>query len=159
MKFIRACLLLMLLLFNAACASNLGKHDSDISKEEWCDRDETIPWTGCWRELQRIDCETGEEFESDESIGELRLRSDGRFSVTWHPFESYTDFAGSYVTNEIEGSITFDHIDSSGYDGEGLYYMRENGDLELIDIWFGFFYADSDSAPETIACGYVFRNK
>lgn len=96
MKFLRVCVLLLLLFVMTGCISNVNKREGSVSKEEWCDKDEDMPWTGCWREVCRIECETGEDFESDESIGELRLKSDGHFSVTWHPFESYTDYVGSY---------------------------------------------------------------
>ncbi len=67
------------------------------------------------------------------------LKSDGSYSITWHPFESYTDYAGSYKLNKAEDRITFDHTDTPGFDGNGFFLIREIGDLELIDIWFGTF--------------------
>ena len=159
MKLNKVYLLFILLLVVTGCGSNNNNNEGGISKEEWCKSSEDMPWSGCWREIARIDCETGGEFESDESIGELRLRSDGRYSVTWHPFETFTDYAGDYRVDELDGSITFDQINSPGFDGEGFYLIRENGDLELQDIWLGYFYSDADSQSETIACGYVFRSK
>jgi hypothetical protein len=141
------------------CAASPKKHSGGMSSEEWCDKDEDVPWSGCWREIGQIDCETGVEFEPGETIGELRLRSDGSYSITWHPFESYTDYAGSYEVNEAQGMITLDHTNVSKFDGDGTYLIRENGDLELVDIWFGTFYPDSDAEAEVVSCGYVFRKK
>ena len=133
-------------------SKDIGK----ISMDDWCEIDEDMPWSGCWREIGQIDCETGDEFEADQPIGELRLTPESVYSVTWHPFEFYTDYAGSYKIKETEGTITFSQTDASGFDGEGFYLIRENGDLELIDIWFGSFYSD---VSDDISCGYVFRSK
>ena len=159
MKIYAVFILLILMFSLSGCGVISGKHGRGTFEEEWCNRDEEMPWSGCWREIARIDCITGEEFESDESISELRLRSDGRFSITWHPFESFTDFSGSYNINEIVGSITFEQIDRPGYDGEGFYLILDNEDMVLLDMWFGFFYKDASFQTEAAACGYVFRSK
>jgi hypothetical protein len=134
-----------------------GLNPKNPSDEDWCAEDKNQPWTGCWREIQRLDCETGDEFKSDESIGELRLTPDGSYSITWHPFESYTDYAGSYEVNQEQATITFAPTQASGFDGGGTYKIRGNGDLELVDIWFGAFYQDSDSGQVKVSCGYVFH--
>lgn len=139
MKLIRTVFFAALLLTMIGCALDLNNQTGAIPKEKWCDNDEDIPWSGCWREIEQIDCETGDEFEPDETIGELRLKSDGSYSITWHPFKSYTDYAGSYKLNKAEDRITFDHTDTPGFDGNGFFLIREIGDLELIDIWFGTF--------------------
>ncbi len=159
MKLKSVYLLILILFIISGCASDINEQGGGKSMEKWCQRDEDLPWSGCWREIRHIDCETGDEIESEEAIGELRLKPDGGFSITWHPFEFYTDYTGSFKVNELEGSITFDKINTPGYDGEGFYLMRENGDLELIDIWFGSFYSESDPASKPIICGYVFRRK
>ena len=118
-----------------------------------------MAWTGCWKEIYQIDCESGKEFESEEKIGELRLRADGIYSVTRRPFEHWVDYSGIYTVTETDGSIAFSPMDTSGFDGDGSYRVRENGDLELADIWFGIFddSPDPDSDWAAIACGYVFR--
>lgn len=159
LKLIRTVFFATLLFTMIGCELNPNNQTGAISKEKWCDNDEDKPWSGCWREIGQIDCETGDEFEPDQTIGELRLKSDGGYSITWHPFESYTDYAGAYKVNEAEGRITFDHIDATGFDGNGFYLIRDNGDLELTDIWFGTFNKDSDSGLEMVSCGYVFHKK
>lgn len=159
MQPVRALILITVLLTIAGCASKPINHPNGISMEEWCARDSDMPWSGCWQEIRQIDCETGDEFEPDDTIGELRLKPDGRYSITWHPFETYTDYAGTYNINQVKGTIVFNHDNASGFDGDGFYSLRENGDLELIDIWFGSFYKDSGSGSAQVSCGYVFQKK
>jgi hypothetical protein len=127
--------------------------------QEWCASDADLPWTGCWQENLQIDCESGDEFEPEDGIGELRLLPDGRYSITWHPFETFTDYAGTYTIDPAEGTISFNQSNESGFDGDGTYSIRENGDLELLNIWFGSFYKDSDSGSSKASCGYVFQKK
>ena len=155
----RVFLYISFLLTIAGCAYDADVLSGGMSEGEWCAADEGLPWSGCWREIRQINCETGEEFETDQKIGELRLKSDDGYSITWHPFETYTDYAGSYQVNEARRKITFDHDGRSGFDGIGTFQIRQNGDLELVDIWFGTFYTDSEQATLPGSCGYVFRRK
>jgi len=157
MKPLRVFILIAALLTITGCASQPENHYDEISMEDWCIKDADMPWSGCWKEIQQIDCETSDEFESDDAIGELRLIPDGHYSITWHPFETYTDYAGTYNIDQVEGTLAFNHDNASGFDGDGFYSFRENGDLELIDIWFGSFYKESYSGTEKVSCGYVFR--
>ena len=159
MTLIRPIIFILLHITLTGCAMDPNNPTNKISAEDWCGEDQDMPWSGCWKEIFQIECETGNEFESSETIGELRLLSDDRYSITWHPFEYYTDYAGSFKVNPAESTINIGHIDSPGFDGDGSYLIRENGDLELVDIWLGPFYKDSDSVPEVVSCGYVFRKK
>jgi hypothetical protein len=159
MKLIRNFLLAAAMAIMIGCSSNQNTNKGEISMESWCKKDEDMPWSGCWREIGQIDCETGEEFEPDEKIGELRLKPEGNYSITWHPFETYTDYAGTYTIDEANGTITFDHPDAPKYDFDGFYSMRSNGDLELADLWFGSFYKDLEPGAVKASCGYVFRAK
>jgi len=140
-----------------ACTPHVNIQSGGIADEKWCEKDEDMPWTGCWQEIKQIDCESGELFEADEKIGEFRLKPDGRYSITWHPFETYTDYKGTYKINSTQGTISFNHHDSTRFDGDGFYIIRENGDLELTDIWFGSFSPDSEIDPGRKNCGYVFQ--
>lgn len=157
-NIIRTCLLGALLISLIGCAPEPPEEDTDpIDMEVWCDQDAELPWSGCWREIYQINCETGDEFESDDPIGELRLTSDGSYSITWQPFEYYLDYAGTYNIDVAQGKITFSDTGASGFDGDGSYIINENGELELIDIWFGIFYPGYESEGEIASCGYVFR--
>jgi len=149
----------MVLIGIVGCAAEPVQQVNGISMEDWCAEDADMPWSGCWKEIGRIDCESGTEFEADDAIGELRLLPNGRYSITWHPFETYTDYLGRYTINPAEGTITFEYDAAAGFDGDGSYSFRENGDLELNDIWFGSLYEDPDAGPVQASCGYVFRQK
>lgn len=159
MKHIRNFLILSLLLAMMGCDTISGSHGTGISTEDWCDKDKNSPWSGCWREIKQIDCETGSEFEAEEEIGELRMKADGTYSITWHPFEHYTDFIGSYEVDETGGKITFSSNGKPGFDGDGFFLIREDGTLELREIWFGMFYDDTEVETLDIPCGYVFEGK
>lgn len=159
MATLRIFMFIMVLLVISGCASELINQSNGIDTEEWCLEDGDMPWSGCWKEIRQIDCESGDIFEAEDKIGELRLLPNGRYSITWHPFETYTDYAGTYNINPAEGAIAFNHEDDAVFDGDGFYSFKENGDLELMDIWFGTFYKDSESDSEIVSCGYVFRKK
>jgi hypothetical protein len=159
MKLVRVIILMMVLLIMAGCAAEPVQQSNGISMEDWCAEDADMPWSGCWKEIGQIDCGSGADFEAEDEIGELRLLPDNRYSITWHPFETYTDYIGRYTINPVEGTITFEHDDEAGIDGDGSFSFRENGDLELRDIWFGSFYDDSEAGPVQASCGYVFRQK
>ena len=151
-------LILFTALFALAGCTQESLNPSDaIDMQEWCASDADMPWTGCWQEIRQIDCETGDEFEPEDAIGELRLLPDGHYSITWHPFETFTDYAGTYTIDQAQGKIAFNYDNEPGFNNDGTYSIRENGDLELLDIWFGSFYKDSDSGSEKASCGYVFR--
>jgi len=143
----------------AGCAAEPVSQSNGISMEDWCAEDADMRWSGCWKEIGQIDCDSGAEFEAEDAIGELRLLPNGSYSITWHPFETYTDYAGRYTIKPAEGTIAFEHDEAAGFDGDGTYSFRENGDLELSDIWFGSFYEDPDAGPVQASCGYVFRQK
>ena len=113
---LRIILLIAALLAIASCTSEPLNHSSAIDMDEWCAYNGDMPWSGCWQEVRQFDCETGDEFEAAEAIGELRLKPDGRYSITWHHFEIYTDYAGTHNINQAEGTIAFNHDNASGFD-------------------------------------------
>jgi hypothetical protein len=143
----------------AGCSQETLNPSDAIDMQEWCASDADMPWTGCWHEIRQIDCESGDEFKPEDAIGELRLLPDDRYSITWHPFETFTDYAGTYTIDQAQGTIAFNYDNEPGFNGDGIYSIRENGNLELLDIWFGSFYKDSVSGSEKASCGYVFQKK
>lgn len=159
MQTARIFIFLTALLAVSGCVPEPVNHSSGLDVEKWCIEDGDMPWSGCWKEIWQIDCESGEELEAEDTIGELRLLPNGRYSITWHPFETYTDYAGTYNINPAAGTIALNHEGDAGFDGDGFYSIKDNGDLELMDIWFGTFYKDEDSDTEKVSCGYVFRKK
>jgi hypothetical protein len=159
MKLIKIISFVIIFIIIGGCSSIQNLNIGEISKDEWCKKDEDMPWSGCWREVGQLDCDTGDEFEPEEEIGELRLNPDGSYSITWHPFETYTDYAGKYTIDEANHTIAFNHPDSSKYDFSGFFMVRSNGDLILTDMWFGPFYKDLETSSVKASCGYVFQGK
>lgn len=139
----------------SGCTALPGENDGGIDMEEWCGRDQSMPWTGCWKEVAQLDCETGQQIEPAEKIEEFRLTSDGTYSVTWSAFEFYVDYAGSYDIDEKNGTITLTMGSNAppDVDGQGNITITEGGELLLEDMWLGARYPDN----ATEACGHIFR--
>ena len=124
---------------------------------DWCNRDESMPWTGCWTEVAQLDCESPQEFELEVIIEEFRLTADGTFSVTWSPFESYIDYAGPYELREKSGAIalTLGNHAPPNAKGQGSLAVTDRGELILEGIWLGA----REKENVTEACGHRFRMK
>ncbi len=157
MKKLNVLLLLLSLSFLCGCAFDPGENSGGISMEEWCDRDESMPWTGCWTEVAQLDCASGQEFEPEEIIEGFRLTSAGRFSVTWSPFEHYVDYAGPYEVSEKNGTIelTMGNNAPPNVKGRGNFTITDQGELILENIWLGA----REQENVTEACGHIFRLK
>jgi hypothetical protein len=116
------------------------------------------PLVGLWREEAHVACDTGDEAVPDEPIGELRFDADGTFSVTWHPFEVYRDYWGTYEANRETGKLVL-KVESGNiptpadFDGEGSFEFEEDGSLVLHDIWLGSAPGSDAADP---GCGHVF---
>jgi hypothetical protein len=102
---------------------------------------EANPLVGLWREEVQFACGSGEEIVPEERIGELEFEADGTFSVTWHPFEIYHDYWGTY-SYDLEAG-TLDLVASGGnyiptdLVGTGSFVIDEEGRLILSEIWLG----------------------
>lgn len=147
-------LVLLSLSFLYGCAFAPGEDTDGIDMEEWCDRDESMPWTGCWTEVAQLDCGSGQEFEPEEIIEEFRLTAGGSFSVTWSPFEHFVDYAGQYEAHEASGAIELTMGDRAPPNarGQGSYAITDQGELILDGIWLGARERDN----VTKACGHRF---
>lgn len=64
-------------------------------------RDEPV-LTGTWRQ-DRVKCDPGRE--PGEPVRELKVTGDGRFNVTYQPFESYVDYWGPMTFDAATGAI------------------------------------------------------
>lgn len=87
---------------------------------------------------------------------ELVLGANGRFSVTWQPFESYTDYWGTYAydveTGRIEMSIEGGNQIPRPFDGAGEAVIVD-GRLELRNVYLG----QPELLPPLASCTYTFR--
>lgn len=147
--------LLLCLSLLSGCAVAPSGDSVGVDSQEWCSRDERMPWTGCWAEVVQLDCESGEEFEPAGAIGEFRLTPDWRFSVTWSPFETYVDYAGQYRVSEEDGTIelTLGNLAPPNAKGRGTFTVTDQDELLLEGIWLGA----RDHGGATEACGHRFR--
>jgi hypothetical protein len=114
------------------------------------------PLVGTWKEEAQFACGTGEEAVPEERIGELRFGADGRFSVTWMPFEVYKDYWGTYAYDLVQGTLDLVVIGGNyipdDVDGSGLFSFDEQGRLILRDMWLGSPRDGTGSAN----CGHRF---
>jgi hypothetical protein len=152
MNKVKGFLFLFFLLGLCGCSLGPGKDSDRIDMEEWCGRDARMPWTGCWTEVAQIDCDSGQEFVPKATIEEFRLTSDGIFSVTWSPFETYVDYAGPYSVNEKARAIelTLGDLAPPRAIGKGRFTITDEGELLVEGIWLG----SRDLGSATVACGH-----
>ena len=119
------------------------------------------PIVGTWSEEYRIDCTTGDSFSAGSAaIQELRLRQDNSFDVTWHPFETYVDYAGEYTYNNNTGELSL-HVRKVNYLPDdvvtnGTASVDAEGLLRLEGIYLGTSQHDDDVQ---VACGHVFTRR
>ena len=64
------------------------------------------PLAGRWIE-RSVRCDAPQQTAGHQPIKELEFAADGRFSVTWAPFETYRDYWGSYAFDPKRGSLSF----------------------------------------------------
>jgi hypothetical protein len=122
------------------------------------------PLVGIWRETAQLDCSAGEELAPRLPIEELFLDAFGSFSVTWIPFEVYTDYWGTYRYDLGSRTITFE-VEGGNYvpddiDGTGRFRRSNQGDLILEDVWLGTeppFGGPQPPGPRR--CGHRFEER
>jgi hypothetical protein len=109
--------------------------------------------SGVWHERGSARCRGARH--PDVPIGELKLTEDGRFSVTWQPFETYVDYWGRYtVTGDtmrwvVEGgNLIPPHLDL-----EGQFSLTPDA-LTLSEMFLGAQKAGVDS--DDGSCEYSF---
>lgn len=114
------------------------------------------PFVGFWREVVQLSCDDGAEVVAESPIEEVIFAADDSFAVTWHPFESYVDYWGTYAfdldAETVELSITGGNHVPADVDGQGRFAVDDAGNLVLIDLWLGSS-PSSDGPPN---CGHRF---
>lgn len=139
------------------CVLAPGSSHEAIDMEQWCSRDVRKPWTGCWVEVARLGCETGQEHVPEQPIEEFRLTSPGVYSVTWSPFEFFVDYSGRYEVNAEKGAIELLASERvpPDFQGRGTFSLTDQGELSLQGVWLGAREAESVDQ----GCGHRFRLK
>jgi hypothetical protein len=116
------------------------------------------PLVGTWRQRGEVACMGSEERVVPEPIRELRFRRDGGFSVTWNPFESYTDYSGTFAYDAARGTLRLTVTQSNSLppelDLEGRAELGGDGVLRLRGLWLG-----SRTPGEERGCGMIFERQ
>lgn len=127
---------------------------------------ESNPFVGYWREKAETSCLGGGDQKPVVPIAEMFFGANGRFSVTWRPFEVYVDYWGTYTFDLDTHRIRF-VVDRGNYvpkdiRGEGTFELEKIGlwsdgspryRLRLRNIWLGRTQDDVQPA----GCGLVFE--
>lgn len=117
----------------------------------------TNPLVGAWREDAQIACTDGALVPSSTPIGELVFRASGSLSVTWHPFEVYFDYGGTYQFDLQSGQFSFSPSEINylprQLSRQGQFRFDEQGRLILEGIWLG---VPPDGQSQVIGCGHRF---
>jgi len=97
---------------------------------------DAVVLTGFWKEVGDADCPLG-----NPSIMELHFLPDGKFELTWQPFERYIDYWGDYRFDPASGVITFtptggNHVPKDA-DWEGKANVDADGLLRFSELFFG----------------------
>lgn len=100
---------------------------------------------------------------SGDSIGELVFDADGGFSVTFHPFESYHDYWGTYAFDAATGALTLEVTRGNSMPAfrtaSGTARFDAEGRLHIEGLSFGNVQPvpDADGHPHWPAkCHYIF---
>lgn len=117
------------------------------------------PLVGRWTEVARTPCGAGaEEPPGETPLRELIFHGNGSFSVTWTPFESYTDYWGTYTYEPRTGRLRF-WVEGGNRlppqrDLDGRAMLEGEDELHLADLWLG-----SPSSSSRPACGTTFQRQ
>jgi hypothetical protein len=110
------------------------------------------PIAGAWEQDGAAQC-TGRA--PAEPVRELMIRRDGRFSVTFTPFETYKDYWGTYTYDRATGALGMRAAGGNripdGIDLAGSARVVA-GRLVLRNVWLG---QPEPGAPRT--CTYTFK--
>lgn len=100
------------------------------------------PLVGTWKQSAGTPCDSTMHVPpAEEGVRELIFRANGSFTVTWFPFESYTDYWGTYAYQGDSGGLSLqvtggNHVPGN-LDPEGIARFPAPRELELVDLSLG----------------------
>ena len=110
--------------------------------------------TGKWSERE-VDC--GDQSRPTRPVRELVFTADGRFTLTWEPFESYTDYWGVIVHDVASGMLRMEVADTNstppGPVLTGVAELAEDGQRLILT---GIDLGDGQRHEWGRRCRYVF---
>lgn len=135
-----------------------------ISTEIYIYDPDQNPLAGIWYETGQIDCQNGTILPPPSiPLNSLEFKSNGRFTMTWRPFEYQFDYQGGYEFDPESGTFSF-VVEREGinrrppeFDPDGTYEINAQNQLVLHDIWLGT--AVAAQRPINVTCGHVFTRR
>lgn len=96
---------------------------------------------GTWHEETPTACQKAAGDANAWGIGELKFTADGKFNVTWVPFETYVDYWGTYTYDRATGALTMtvesgNHVPTDAKLA-GTARTDPDGKLQITGIFFG----------------------
>ncbi|HEY5722027.1 MAG TPA: hypothetical protein VIT45_06875 [Allosphingosinicella sp.] len=93
-------------------------------------------------------------------VGEIEFTENGKFSVTFQPFETYRDYWGSYEFDPATGAVAMKaeggNYQPPGLDLEGMARFAEDGALVLEDVYLGLQGGMLPPPQVATSCRYIF---
>ena len=93
-------------------------------------------------------------------VGEIEFTENGRFSVTFYPFETYRDYWGTYEFDPASGAVAMKveggNYQPPGLDLEGVARFAEDGALVLEDVYLGVPGSMQPPPQPATRCRYTF---
>ena len=127
-----------------------------ITSQAFVVRKEANPLIGYWKEQSQFTCDGFSEVPPEEPIREFQFKADGKFYVTWMPFEVYHDYWGTYTYDLNEGKLELVMEDGNylpeDFSGNGQFSITDEGGLVLENIWLGKPHESEKEAN----CGHIF---
>jgi hypothetical protein len=103
---------------------------------------------------------SAEGCDAPEPVRELEFTADGRFSVTFHPFETYKDYWGRYTLDPATGALSLTveggNDRPASLDLEGKARLSGDGALLLEGLYLGQPSPSGRPPPPAGTCRYTF---
>ncbi|MBI1404887.1 MAG: hypothetical protein GC145_02025 [Caulobacter sp.] len=97
---------------------------------------DAISLSGTWKEVGSADCPL-----TSPPLRELKFTTEGRFNVTWTPFETYVDYWGDYRFDPATGALAMTTTGGNSIAGDavltGKAAIGADGLLTLTGVDFG----------------------
>lgn len=121
------------------------------------------PIVGPWKEVARIPCDGGPEYEPFDPIMEFGFTASGEFSLTQVPLETRTDYSGMFEVDDLSKRLRMYHFRGTfpaDLDGEGHYEIDpDTGELVLRGMWLNPRMSLHERQQIPIACGHRFARR
>lgn len=113
---------------------------------------DAVVLTGFWKEVGDADCPIG-----NPSIMELHFLPDGKFELTWQPFERYIDYWGDVSFDPASGAIVFKPTGGNHMPGDADWVGRARVDADGLLRFSELFFGSPSHGPRPSTTCIVFK--